>query len=524
MQSLQTRIFALLLIFVFALSALAAPLKEDRLNEETKLQKVENAVTSQDRELEDTQPKQIQETEDGPVDVEEDNTPDEDDDDDRGQEVINYQDIQVDHNSKVTSENEGKKPETDSKNEEEEEDEFDDLLGDEDEDEEQLEEAVEQQMEEEEEGSEYMLTPAAARELMLELRDPVEVAKFVVETDDAAGFLRALRLLLHDGYITEAEAYALKDEVASQLRNLLMLQQVELSRALFETYQPQVEEDPTADLDGLLYNQMAQPAEYYDYANMINQDEVPYGSSQVNLYDAYQDAIEQESTQALSEIAEILAQRIARGEISPEDGAKIMSKVVQLLPDNYWGESEEGMSSEGGSEYREEDLGLSSQTSEYMQGEDEIERYGQEVEPEIENFEEELLEQGPDGLVKDIKETDHNGDADATELEQEAEKIADELEDELIEGGKTSKTESIKITKPGAEAVVKVGPSNDVIDEDVEKNWKDMSLLLDNDIPEDILRSLGIDMEKLGNKYEEEKELEEEEKEIKEIATKEGED
>lgn len=48
--------------------------------------------------------------------------------------------------------------------------------------------------------------------------------------------------------ITEAEAYALKDEVASQLRNLLMLQQVELSRALFETYQPQVEEDPTADL------------------------------------------------------------------------------------------------------------------------------------------------------------------------------------------------------------------------------------------------------------------------------------
>lgn len=40
--------------------------------------------------------------------------------------------------------------------------------------------------------------------------------------------------------------------------------------------------------------------------------------------------------------------------------------------------------------------------------------------------------------------------------------------------------ESIKITKPGAEAVVKVGPSNDVIDEDVEKNWKDMSLLLDN--------------------------------------------
>lgn len=50
------------------------------------------------------------ETEDGPVDVEEDNTPDEDDDDDRGQEVINYQDIQVDHNSKVTSENEGKKP------------------------------------------------------------------------------------------------------------------------------------------------------------------------------------------------------------------------------------------------------------------------------------------------------------------------------------------------------------------------------------------------------------------------------
>lgn len=92
--------------------------------------------------------------------------------------------------------------ETDSKNEEEEEDEFDDLLGDEDEDEEQLEEAVEQQMEEEEAGSEYMLTPAAARELMLELRDPVEVAKFVVETDDAAGFLRALRLLLHDGYVS----------------------------------------------------------------------------------------------------------------------------------------------------------------------------------------------------------------------------------------------------------------------------------------------------------------------------------
>lgn len=39
------------------------------------------------------------------------------------------------------------------------------------------------------------------------------------------------------------------------------------------------------------------------------------------------------------------------------------------------------------------------------------------------------------------------------------------------------------------------------------------------------MRSLGIDMEKLGNKYEEEKELEdEEEKEIKEIAMKEGED
>lgn len=121
----------------------------------------------------------------------------------------------------------------------------------------------------------------------------------------------------------------------------------------------------------------------------------------------------------------------------------LKGKVVQLLPDNYWGESEEGMSSEGGSEYREEDLGLSSQTSEFM-GEDEIERYGQEVEPEIENFEEELLEQGPDGLVKDIKETDHNGDADATELEQEAEKIADELEDELIEGGKTSKTGKLR--------------------------------------------------------------------------------
>lgn len=46
-----------------------------------------------------------------------------------------------------------------------------------------------------------------------------------------------------------------------------------------------------------------------------------------------------------------------------------------------------------------------------------------------------------------------------------------------------------------------------------------------SDIPEDILRSLGIDMEKLGNKYEEEKELEdEEEKEIKEIATKEEEE
>lgn len=37
-----------------------------------------------------------------------------------------------------------------------------------------------------------------------------------------------------------------------------------------------------------------------------------------------------ESTQALSEIAEILAQRIARGEISPEDGAKIMSKSKRL--------------------------------------------------------------------------------------------------------------------------------------------------------------------------------------------------
>ncbi|XP_054749989.2 probable serine/threonine-protein kinase kinX [Lytechinus pictus] len=492
--------------------------QEDRQNDETDVQKVENVVASQNREVDDTQLKQDQETEDGPVDIEGDNTPDDDDDDDdRGQEVINYQDIQVDHDSKVTSENEGKNKETDSKNEEEEEEDgtFDDLIEDDDGEQFADENEPEMEKEEEEEESEYMLTPAAARELMLELRDPVEVAKFVVETDDAAGFLRALRLLLHDGYISEEEAYALKDEVAAQLRNLLMLQQVELSRALFETYQPQLEEGPTEDLDGLLYNQMAQPAEYYDYANMINQDEVPYGSSQMNLYDAYQDTIEQESSQALAEIAEILAQRIARGEISPEDGAKIMSKVVQLLPDNYWGESEEGISSV--------DLGLSSQTSEFI-GEDEpMERYGQ-VEPEMENFEEELLAQGPDaGWVKEIKETDQNGDEDAVELDEEAENIADELEDELREGGKPSKTESIEINKPGADAVVKVGPSNDVIDEDVEKNWKDMSLLLDNDIPEDILRSLGIAMTKPGNKYENEME-DKMENEMKELETKEEDD
>ena len=76
---------------------------------------------------------------------------------------------------------------------------FEDLV--EPNDAEQMEDEVEDD-EEEEGADDYMLTPAAARELMMELRDPMEVAKFVVESDDAAGFLRALRLLLHDGYVS----------------------------------------------------------------------------------------------------------------------------------------------------------------------------------------------------------------------------------------------------------------------------------------------------------------------------------
>ncbi|XP_071492999.1 uncharacterized protein [Diadema antillarum] len=531
MQAIHTRIFALFLLSVLLISALAAPLKESKPNDgqEEDLQKVDSALTLQD---EDTQGKQVQEDRPGADTEPEEDVPE--GDEDMGQEVINYQDIQVDHNSKVTSENEGQKKVTE--NIEAGEKELDDTaaldiaeeqtLADDEEEEEGVEEEEEEEEEELNEGMgeedtedefQYMLTPSAARELMLELQDPVEVAKFVVETDDAAGFLRALRLLLHDGYISESQAYELKDAVAAQLRNLLMLQQVELSRALFETYQPQMEEaNPDIALEELLFDPEPQPIEYYDYGNLLNPEDAAYGSSQVNLYEAYQEALEEESSQALAQIAEILAQRIAKGEISPEEGAKIMSKVVQLLPNSYWEGSEQAMSSEGmpseflNGEENGVSVGLSSQASEQDDDvkqdqfgndeeadEDEEEEEDDDVEdtkPVIEeNFEEELLEAGPDGLVKEIEEEDDNGQEDAAELEEEAENLAEELQEELKEeGGKMEKGESLKIQRPGGMAVVNVGPSNDVIDDKVRQDWKDMSLLLDKSIPEDVLRSLGL--------------------------------
>ncbi|XP_072174370.1 uncharacterized protein [Diadema setosum] len=490
---------------------------------------VDSALTLQD---EDTQGKQVPEDRPGADTEPEEDVPE--GDEDMGQEVINYQDIQVDHNSKVTSENEGQKKVTE--NIEAGEKELDDTAldiaeeqtltddGDEEEGVEEEEEEEEEELnegigeEDTEEEFQYMLTPSAARELMLELQDPVEVAKFVVETDDAAGFLRALRLLLHDGYISESQAYELKDAVAAQLRNLLMLQQVELSRALFETYQPQMEEaNPDIALEELLFDPEPQPIDYYDYGNMLNQEDAAYGSSQVNLYEAYQEALEEESSQALAQIAEILAQRIAKGEISPEEGAKIMSKVVQLLPNSYWEGSEQTMSSEGmpseflNGEENGVSVGLSSQASEQdddvkqdqFDDDDEAEEEEEDEEeddddedtkPVIEeNFEEELLEAGPDGVVKEIEEEDDNGQEDAAELEEEAENLAEELQDELKEeGGKMEKGESLKIQRPGGMAVVNVGPSNDVIDDKVRQDWKDMSLLLDKSIPEDVLRSLGL--------------------------------
>ena len=45
--------------------------------------------------------------------------------------------------------------------------------------------------------------------------------------------------------------------------------------------------------DDVLYNQDPQPIDFYDYANMLNQDGAPYGSLQDNLYEAYQEAIEE---------------------------------------------------------------------------------------------------------------------------------------------------------------------------------------------------------------------------------------
>ena len=54
--------------------------------------------------------------------------------------------------------------------------------------------------------------------------------------------------------------------------------------------------------------------------------------------------------------------------------------------------------------------------------------------PVIEDFEEELLQQGPGGLVTEIEEQDTNGNDNAAELEQEAGDLADELKAELEMG------------------------------------------------------------------------------------------
>lgn len=48
---------------------------------------------------------------------------------------------------------------------------------------------------------ENVLTEEEAQELLLELSNPAEVAQFIVASDDARGFLQALRLLTDQDYV-----------------------------------------------------------------------------------------------------------------------------------------------------------------------------------------------------------------------------------------------------------------------------------------------------------------------------------
>lgn len=171
------------------------------------------------------------------------------------------------------------------------------------------------------------LTEEEAQELLLELSDPEEVAQFIVASDDAQGFLQALRLLTDQNYISLKLAYYLRDRVMEQLRRMLMIQEMELSRTLLNNYEPA---DFTPDQ---LPNDVP-PAPYYDFNTFPATNDMY--SEDVSPYEIYEQTLREENSRALAEIAEAVAQKIAKGDLTPESGVKIMNTVASLLPDSYW--------------------------------------------------------------------------------------------------------------------------------------------------------------------------------------------
>lgn len=269
LKMLAKIVLLIVLLGVVSFSA-AAPLKEEKGSEATDLVKSES---DQDKSSE-SEPKSLTTA-----------PPKEDEKDDLNKEVTNYQTIEVDGNSKVEEETPAV--------------------------------SVEEQND---------LTEEEAQELLLELSNPVEMAQYIVASDDARGFLEALRLLTDQEYISVKVAYYLRDRVMEELRRMLMIQEMELSRTLLNNYQP-------IDFTQDQLPQEEPPAPYYDF-NPFPQDEPEYPLTAP--YDVYEETLRQENSRALAEIAEAVAEKISSGELTPENGVKIMNTVAGLLPDSYW--------------------------------------------------------------------------------------------------------------------------------------------------------------------------------------------
>ncbi|XP_071826666.1 uncharacterized protein [Apostichopus japonicus] len=272
---------------------------------------------------------------------------------------------------------------------------------------------------------ENVLTEEEAQELLLELSNPAEVAQFIVASDDARGFLQALRLLTDQDYISLKVAYYLRDRVMEELRRMLMIQEMELSRTLLNNYQPT---DFTQDQ----LPQDAPPAPYYEF-NPFLQEEADY--PQQEPYDVYEESLRQENSRALAEIAEAVAQKIANGDLTPENGVKIMNTVASLLPDSYWEKALELFADDNsyplnydgpGSDYSEGSLG--SDVIEVIDDEDDEELSESSSELENELKDKNLRQENT--LENQLMQKAHIKENQAMETEDAEKTIEEELTDE----------------------------------------------------------------------------------------------